>query len=248
MERKKQCWECQTRRLVCDSTRPKCTKCKKRGVNCSGYSGKPFVWVPTGKVTSTKAGTPLTRSRRHKHGRATSESSRRPDADSCTISGATPGISESAVLPISTYLPLEIYHLAEAIEYCKLRWCSLRKSLLNAISDNASISPDLVSSGSLRNLYAVKYQQIKYFPVSILNIFMTIALSHRIVQQRGHLPPTSSDLATKFYRYRGAAIQALNNELSTRTTLCTDEIIASVLIFLLTEISMNVSFYINLMT
>jgi hypothetical protein len=77
---------------------------------------------------------------------------------------------------------------------------------------------------------------------------MTIALSHRIVQQRGHLPPTNSDLATKFYRYRGAAIQALNNELSTRTTLCTDEILASVLIFLLTEISMNVSVYINLMT
>ena len=87
----------------------------------------------------------------------------------------------------------------------------------------------------------MKCHQIKYFPISTLNIFMTIALSHRIVQQYGHLPPVNSMLATKFYRYRGAAIQALNNELSMKTTLCNDETISSVLIFLLTEISMNVS-------
>ena len=130
MEIKKQCWECQKRRLVCDSTRPKCSKCKKRGVDCSGYSGKPLVWVPTGKITSTKAGTPSTRSGRHKHGKLTpSESRYRTDGESCT-SPSSVFDEQLAVLPFSTSLPLGVYHLAEAVEYCKSYWRSRKRSLL----------------------------------------------------------------------------------------------------------------------
>ncbi|KAK1473045.1 C6 zinc finger domain-containing protein [Colletotrichum cuscutae] len=48
---RRQCWECQRRRLVCDSARPVCAKCKTSGVVCPGYEDKkPLVWLAPGKV------------------------------------------------------------------------------------------------------------------------------------------------------------------------------------------------------
>ncbi|RYP56178.1 hypothetical protein DL769_009962 [Monosporascus sp. CRB-8-3] len=42
----KHCWECRRRRLVCDFARPKCRKCRVRGVECPGYgSKKPLKWL-----------------------------------------------------------------------------------------------------------------------------------------------------------------------------------------------------------
>lgn len=50
---KRQCWECQKRRLVCDLTLPSCTKCIKAGKTCPGYNEqKPLRWNQTGQVTS----------------------------------------------------------------------------------------------------------------------------------------------------------------------------------------------------
>lgn len=40
-----QCWTCRRKRLVCDSTRPACKKCFKRGTVCLGYGAKPLTWV-----------------------------------------------------------------------------------------------------------------------------------------------------------------------------------------------------------
>lgn len=46
------CWECKRRRLVCDSTRPACTRCQIARVNCPGYSSnKPLRWVRPGQVS-----------------------------------------------------------------------------------------------------------------------------------------------------------------------------------------------------
>ena len=42
----KHCWECRRRRLVCDSTRPACNRCRKNRVTCPGYTEtKPLRWV-----------------------------------------------------------------------------------------------------------------------------------------------------------------------------------------------------------
>ncbi|KAK8136480.1 C6 zinc finger domain protein [Apiospora sp. TS-2023a] len=47
------CWECQRRRLECDSTRPVCNKCRHAGVVCPGYEDKkPLRWLAPGRVTS----------------------------------------------------------------------------------------------------------------------------------------------------------------------------------------------------
>ncbi|KAJ0360145.1 hypothetical protein COL154_007732 [Colletotrichum chrysophilum] len=48
---RKQCWECQRRRVVCDAVRPVCGKCKATGVVCPGYEDKkPLTWLAPGKV------------------------------------------------------------------------------------------------------------------------------------------------------------------------------------------------------
>jgi hypothetical protein len=49
-----QCWTCRRKRLVCDSTRPACTKCFKRGTVCPGYGAKPLTWVEPGQKRSSK--------------------------------------------------------------------------------------------------------------------------------------------------------------------------------------------------
>ncbi|KAF4199804.1 hypothetical protein CNMCM8927_004685 [Aspergillus lentulus] len=51
--RRRQCWECHRRRLVCDFSLPGCRKCYTAGVECPGYDDKkPLKWVTTGEVTS----------------------------------------------------------------------------------------------------------------------------------------------------------------------------------------------------
>lgn len=69
--RKRHCWECLRRRVVCDSTRPACNKCSKAGSQCPGYGDvKParLRWLPPGKIISRqqkKNGTMDPESERH---------------------------------------------------------------------------------------------------------------------------------------------------------------------------------------
>ncbi|KAI1171874.1 fungal-specific transcription factor domain-containing protein [Nemania sp. FL0916] len=49
----KHCWECLRRRLVCDSARPVCNRCRASGIVCPGYSEqKPLRWMKPGRVTA----------------------------------------------------------------------------------------------------------------------------------------------------------------------------------------------------
>ncbi|KAI0448195.1 hypothetical protein F4803DRAFT_497023 [Xylaria telfairii] len=59
---RRHCWECLRRRLVCDSVRPICNRCRTNGIVCPGYGEQqPLRWVKPGRVTArnrrrTKAG------------------------------------------------------------------------------------------------------------------------------------------------------------------------------------------------
>ncbi|KAK3984173.1 C6 zinc finger domain-protein [Cladorrhinum sp. PSN332] len=57
MERRRHCWECLRRSLVCDSTRPTCSRCSSSGTQCPGYGHvKPqrLRWLSPGAVKSRK--------------------------------------------------------------------------------------------------------------------------------------------------------------------------------------------------
>ncbi|KAI0418931.1 hypothetical protein F5X98DRAFT_336721 [Xylaria grammica] len=50
---RKHCWECLRRRLVCDSVRPVCNRCRSSGLVCPGYEEtQPLRWVKPGRVTA----------------------------------------------------------------------------------------------------------------------------------------------------------------------------------------------------
>lgn len=50
---RRHCWECLRRRLVCDSTRPVCSRCRTSGIVCPGYGEQqPLRWVKPGRVTA----------------------------------------------------------------------------------------------------------------------------------------------------------------------------------------------------
>jgi hypothetical protein len=55
--RKRHCWECRQRSLVCDATEPACKRCSKSGIDCPGYGAvKPtrLKWLAPGRVTSRR--------------------------------------------------------------------------------------------------------------------------------------------------------------------------------------------------
>ncbi|KAI0486979.1 fungal-specific transcription factor domain-containing protein [Xylaria cf. heliscus] len=50
---RRHCWECLRRRLVCDSTRPVCNRCRTNKIVCPGYGEQqPLRWVKPGRVTA----------------------------------------------------------------------------------------------------------------------------------------------------------------------------------------------------
>lgn len=53
MTERKRCWECVRRRLVCDSERPGCNRCKLASIDCPGYGEKkPVKFLEPGVVLS----------------------------------------------------------------------------------------------------------------------------------------------------------------------------------------------------
>jgi hypothetical protein len=109
-KRKKHCWECLRRRLVCDSTRSGCKRCSASGVPCPGYGEtKPsrLKWLAPGRVTS--------QNRRAKD--AVSYGLQDDNSDSVTDVG-------SLIIVPRFQMRTEQCDLAQAIGYCKFceRW------------------------------------------------------------------------------------------------------------------------------
>ncbi|KAF5009389.1 hypothetical protein FDECE_4380 [Fusarium decemcellulare] len=53
MGKPKACWECHSRRLICDFGRPGCQKCQSRNTACPGYGPqKPLKWLQPGQTRS----------------------------------------------------------------------------------------------------------------------------------------------------------------------------------------------------
>lgn len=110
-KRRRHCWECLRRRLVCDSAWSGCKRCSASGIPCPGYSDtKPsrLKWLAPGRVTS--------RNRRPKE---TVSDGVRSDYTYSKTEGCY-----SAVIP-HFRMRTEQCHLAQAAEYCKCPWrCS----------------------------------------------------------------------------------------------------------------------------
>lgn len=123
--RKRHCWECLRRRLVCDFELPGCKRCAASGVDCPGYGETQPIrvkWLAPGKVKS-----------RQRKGQSNREKSIKgsPESSSSETSKGSPEYSTSTSDSVSSddsqdvgiprfYLKTDYHALLDSVHYCKL--------------------------------------------------------------------------------------------------------------------------------
>ncbi|KAK0630366.1 fungal-specific transcription factor domain-containing protein [Bombardia bombarda] len=248
--RKRHCWECLRRRLVCDSTRPACKRCLTAGTVCSGYSGvKParLKWLAPGRVTS--------RSRKSKKGStptAESESTHvfklkktvidHPQYDNpfkvvaTTKSDTTVDITVDTMTESLSFVTLPhfgttpgIHVLIQASEYYNT--CIYQDlQPINELGPNPYIY-----------LLSPAHVQIGLSVPDHLRLGMVcMTLSHRINRTRDN-DPLRNVLTQNFYRYRGIVIRSLNEDINVEHKRTSNLVIAGVITLLLADVQQGAS-------
>jgi hypothetical protein len=115
-DRKRHCWECRRRCLVCDSTEPTCNRCSIAGISCPGYGNvKPtrLRWLTPGKVRSRK--------RRSSERPNTALQIVRNDRHGLAIGNTETVLSRFDIqIPISRFeMVTECCLIAQGVEYCE---------------------------------------------------------------------------------------------------------------------------------
>jgi hypothetical protein len=110
--RKRHCWECLRRCLVCDSTEPACKRCSASDTVCPGYSDvKPIRlrWLEPGRVKVRLKSLKALKA---------SKASKENDLEETVTNAATSSRFNPAII-----LPVEVFTepgaLFQAVEYCK---------------------------------------------------------------------------------------------------------------------------------
>ncbi|KAG8417215.1 hypothetical protein J3459_012509 [Metarhizium acridum] len=219
-DRKRHCWECRRRCLVCDSAQPDCKRCVASGTICPGYGDiKParLRWLDIGRVKS--------RNKRSKRTVvATDEESTKARHQNHAIKPC-----EGQVTGISRHrMKTDLCALSEAVGYF-----------------NGCIYYDLVPMeqlGSNPFVYAISERHIKagtMFPDYLRLTLVCTTLSHRI--NRLGLDPNHGALAQAFYQYRGVIIRSLREDASDGGRHISDVFIAGVVMLLLIDVSHDIA-------
>ncbi|GFF85215.1 hypothetical protein IFM47457_06738 [Aspergillus lentulus] len=206
--RRRQCWECHRRRLVCDFSLPGCRKCYTAGVECPGYDDKkPLKWVTTGEVTSRPRKKTVQQSTAKQHA-----SEDRSDSQDEVWSLSVPRdrlVTESGAIVEAAYY----FNTCILPEYT----CLLR------LAENAFIT-------------AFPMESLPAIPPSIHCTLVSLALSHRF--HRLLPRNSRSDLReieAKHYQHRGQAIQYLKEEIGRPDKCRTDKTLVGVMMLLLSD-------------
>ncbi|EFR04278.1 C6 zinc finger domain-containing protein [Nannizzia gypsea CBS 118893] len=207
--RKRHCWECLRRCLVCDFAQPSCKRCSASGTACPGYGDvKPSTlrWLEPGKVVSQ------TRRRRA----------------ACTAKDAskTRGLvvrTRAEEMKIPRFEMKTASHaIVQAAEYY-----------------NSCIYPDLApiqGLGHNPHIYRILPSHIRAsvaLPDFISLGVVCITLNHRIHRIRNK--SQCGDLVKTYHQYRGSVIRSLNETLNTESQRIADVVVAGILTLLLAD-------------
>ncbi|KAF6815872.1 C6 zinc finger domain-containing protein [Colletotrichum plurivorum] len=228
--RKRSCWECQRRRVVCDAGRPVCFKCRVAGIVCPGYDDKkPLTWVAPNQVT-----TRTWRARKPSGERPKRNSRGGDEGDVETIrkeDAASPG---SVNIFPGQELRNETCDIAQASVY----W-------------NDHVYPYFYSNQLTKSPWVVPVSHIDSMRPYRQHGLVTMAIEHRM----SRLSPTRTDpyareVRTRAYHHRAAALKALNGEIGDPATRCSDATLAGVIGFLFGDLmgdatASNWRFHIN---
>ncbi|PCG96518.1 Protein of unknown function DUF3468 [Penicillium occitanis (nom. inval.)] len=229
--RKRHCWECLRRRLVCDFTLPACKRCLKSGIDCPGYDEKEpnrLKWLAPGKVKSRTRKS----SRTSKPSKSAVKSNRK-QKETSVYSKAEISISCEDVFIPSFQLKTEVHMLFQACQYY-----------------NACIYPSLLPTtelGPRSNVYLISpaiFQKCLAYPDYIRLSIVCVTTSHLMNQIRDNAGPfdgQSNPLAKTFFRYRGLVIRSLSNEINMGHKCASDFVVAGILMLLLVDTQHGVS-------
>ena len=257
-DKKRKCWECRRRRLVCDLARPGCARCQSAGKSCPGYRlDKPLKWMqPPQEIRSRHA------PRRQLEFACSSGStdSQEPDLDphapsttSTTEGSVVPlegpddgicqGSTERAIFildPCALKIQQELGEVFESVEYCRYPPPDLVFVVIFTVLGNTIVCPDLVATGKggQANPFFLPTCIVSMLPRSAVLTLVSAAIGHRLL--RSYAPPTSapdrSALITKLHHHRGESIRALTADLAEQDKQLSDSTLAAVLALLLTEV------------
>lgn len=225
--RKRHCWECLRRRIVCDFTQPTCKKCLQAGVQCPGYGDKKparLRWLSPGKVAS----------RRQARDRNSGTGNGRH-----AIVVATGGVGHG-IAPRSD-METEARALLEAVDYCDSPLPHSDKASLTW-TDNTCIYRDLLPLHELGQHPAiypvtpVHLQRGTSFPEYIRLSLICTTLSHRINRTKTN-DTANNSLIKSFCHFRGIIIRSLRENIQARQNRDGDLLVSGVISLLLADVS-----------
>ncbi|KAI8194749.1 hypothetical protein K4K54_006167 [Colletotrichum sp. SAR 10_86] len=216
---RKQCWECQRRRVVCDAVRPVCGKCKATGVVCPGYEDKkPLTWLAPGKVKTRtwKRKKPATKKESSK---TTSEQDSSPDSNKAVTRAGSQMVH---IFPPSPGMELrsEVCDIIEATSY----W-------------NESVYPSFETTQLMKSPWIIPVRFIHYMPAATRHALVSMAIEHRMLRlSHKKTDPLMMEIRARFHHHRCLAIQALNDDVCNDATRGSDMTMASVMVFLYADL------------
>ncbi|KXH59010.1 hypothetical protein CNYM01_08455 [Colletotrichum nymphaeae SA-01] len=225
---KRRCWECQRRRLVCDSVKPVCNKCRASGIVCPGYDDrKPLTWLAPGKVTC----------RTRRKGRVV-------DKDTATKTtmkikpklGRRGEIEDTEALTRSRnkYGGELVFHSALRTDIC---------DVFEAVQYFNDVFYPYTKSGHppTSNVFIaeIPLKVVKYLPISIAHNLVGIVYHHRMHVQKEWKNDCPSILYAqhRMHHHRGLSIRAINEDLANPKTQSSDVVLTGVILLLQSEIN-----------
>ncbi|EQB45895.1 hypothetical protein CGLO_15154 [Colletotrichum gloeosporioides Cg-14] len=216
---RKQCWECQRRRVVCDAVRPVCGKCKATGVVCPGYEDKkPLTWLAPGKV-KTRTWKRKKPAAKKESSKTSSEQDSSPDSNKAVTRAGSQMVH---IFPPSPGMELrsEVCDIIEATSY----W-------------NESVYPSFETTQLMKSPWIIPVRFIHYMPAATRHALVSMAIEHRMLRlSQKKTNPLMMEIRARFHHHRCLAIQALNDDVCNDATRGSDMTMASVMVFLYADL------------
>ncbi|OLN96703.1 hypothetical protein CCHL11_02335 [Colletotrichum chlorophyti] len=208
---RRHCWECQRRRIVCDSALPFCGKCRAAGLVCPGYEDKkPLTWLAPGKVKTRtwKRKSPAARRSNDSGGSAESsgDDSKGPTVEKHVVR-LFPGIN----------LRSDTCDVIEATLY----W-------------NDQVYPTFASTQLMQSPWVVPVQYVSYLGQAVQHALVAMAIDHRMLRlSRMKNDPDIAEVRLRLHQHRCIAVRALNEEIADQRSRVSDGTLASVVVFII---------------
>ncbi|OHF03955.1 C6 zinc finger domain-containing protein [Colletotrichum orchidophilum] len=226
---RRHCWECQRRRLVCDSARPVCSKCKTSGVVCPGYEDKkPLTWLAPGKVK--------TRTWKRKS----------PPANKKTDDNSKKGPKGTVESELAKAVRCDVsatrsHHPVHIFPGYELRdeTCDIIEATLYW---NEQVYPFFAANQLTNSPWLVPVSYIQYMGVPIQHALVAMAIDHRMLRlSKKKNDMYQAEVRARFHQHRCTAIHALNEEIGNEKRRISDHTMAAVVVFLYADLMGSVT-------